>query len=57
MNRTTSLLAPKFSSRLLLSSAALPLFLASSAVAQTAPAAPTGNETVVVTGSLIARPD
>lgn len=56
MNFTTSL-APKICSRLLLSSAALPMFLASSAFAQTTPAAPPVGETVVVTGSLIARPD
>ncbi|MES2292318.1 MAG: TonB-dependent receptor [Pseudomonadota bacterium] len=56
MNFTTSL-APKICSRLLLSSAALPMFLASSAFAQTTPAAPPAGETVVVTGSLIARPD
>src|SRR6185437_14521528 len=57
MNCTTSL-APKICSRLLLSSAALPMFLASSAFAQTAvPAAPPAGETVVVTGSLIARSD
>src|SRR5437868_802734 len=50
--------APKFSSRLLLSSAALPMLLASSAAfAQNAPEAPAAGETVVVTGSLIARPD
>src|ERR1700753_793264 len=56
MNCTS--LAPKICSRLLLSSAALPMFLASSAFAQTAaPAAPPAGETVVVTGSLIARPD
>ena len=56
MNFTTSL-APKICSRLLLSSAALPMFLASSAFAQTPPPAPPAGETVVVTGSLIARPD
>lgn len=56
MNFTTSL-APKICSRLLLSSAALPMFLASSAFAQTTPPAPPAGETVVVTGSLIARPD
>jgi iron complex outermembrane receptor protein len=57
MNFTTSF-APKISSRLLLSSAALPMLLASSAAfAQSAPAAPPAGETVVVTGSLIARPD
>src|ERR1700759_2587057 len=49
--------APKICSRLLLSSAALPMILASSAFAQETPAAPPGGETVVVTGSLIARPD
>ncbi len=50
--------APKICSRLLLSSAALPMFLASAAFAQTAvPAPPPAGETVVVTGSLIARPD
>src|SRR6185437_6604012 len=41
--------------KLLLSAAALPMALASVAVAQTAPAGQT--ETVVVTGSLIARSD
>ena len=41
---------------LLVSAAALPMVLASAAVAQTAPAGQT-TETVVVTGSLIARPD
>src|SRR6202012_1215807 len=57
MNCTMSL-APKICSRLLLSSAALPLFLASSAFAQTTvPEPPPAGETVVVTGSLIARPD
>lgn len=57
MNFTTSF-APKISSRLLLSSAALPMLLASSAAfAQSAPEAPAAGETVVVTGSLIARPD
>jgi outer membrane receptor protein involved in Fe transport len=56
MTFTTSV-APKICSRLLLSSAALPMFLASSAFAQSAPAAPPAGETVVVTGSLIARPD
>ena len=56
MNNTPSF-APKVCSRLLLSGAVLPLFLASAALAQTAPAASTGTETVVVTGSLIARPD
>ncbi|MES2254987.1 MAG: TonB-dependent receptor [Pseudomonadota bacterium] len=57
MNFTTSF-APKISSRLLMSSAALPMLLASSAAfAQSAPAAPPAGETVVVTGSLIARPD
>ena len=57
MTSTTSF-APKICSRLLLSGAALPMLLASSAFAQTAvPAAPPAGETVVVTGSLIARPD
>ncbi|MBS0280185.1 MAG: TonB-dependent receptor [Proteobacteria bacterium] len=57
MNFTTSF-APKISSRLLLSSAALPMLLVSSAAfAQSAPEAPPAGETVVVTGSLIARPD
>lgn len=57
MNFTTSF-APKISSRLLLSSAALPMLLASSAAfAQSAQEAPAAGETVVVTGSLIARPD
>src|SRR5580692_13116759 len=57
MSITTSF-APKICSRLLLSSAALPMFLASAAFAQTAvPAPPPAGETVVVTGSLIARPD
>jgi outer membrane receptor protein involved in Fe transport len=56
MTFTTSV-APKFCSRLLLSSAALPMFLASSAFAQSAQEAPPAGETVVVTGSLIARPD
>ncbi len=56
MNSTPSF-APKICSRLLLSSAVLPMFLASSAFAQTAPAAPPAGETVIVTGSLIARPD
>ena len=46
--------ATKISHKLLLSGAALPMFLASAAVAQTAPAETA--ETVVVTGSLIARP-
>jgi len=46
----------KISHKLLLSGAALPMFLASAAVAQTAAPA-TQTETVVVTGSLIARPD
>ena len=55
MNTTS--FAPKIYSRLLLSSAVLPMFLASAAFAQTAPAAPPAGETVVVTGSLIARPD
>ncbi|MEO8896792.1 MAG: TonB-dependent receptor plug domain-containing protein, partial [Rhizomicrobium sp.] len=57
MNFTTAF-APKISSRLLLSSAALPMLLASSAAfAQSAPDSPAAGETVVVTGSLIARPD
>src|SRR6185312_2737360 len=56
MTFTTSV-APKICSRLLLSSAALPLFLASSAFAQSTPPAPPAGETVVVTGSLISRPD
>src|SRR5262245_44436516 len=57
MTSTTSF-APKICSRLLLSSAALPMFLASAAFAQTATEAPPpAGETVVVTGSLIARPD
>src|SRR5579872_5405065 len=55
MNTTS--FAPKICSRLLLSSAALPMFLASSAFAQTTPPPPPAGETVVVTGSLIARPD
>ncbi|HEY4275306.1 MAG TPA: TonB-dependent receptor [Rhizomicrobium sp.] len=53
----TSSVAPKICSRLLLSSAVLPMFLASSAFAQSEPQAPAAGETVVVTGSLIARPD
>jgi iron complex outermembrane recepter protein len=48
--------ATKISHKLLLSGAALPMFLASAAVAQTAAPAEQA-ETVVVTGSLIARPD
>jgi iron complex outermembrane receptor protein len=56
MTSTTSF-APKISSRLLLSSAALPMLLASSALAQDVQQAPPAGETVVVTGSLIARPD
>ncbi|HEY5084691.1 MAG TPA: hypothetical protein VII48_09225, partial [Rhizomicrobium sp.] len=48
--------ATRISHKLLLSGAALPMFLASAAVAQTAAPA-TQTETVVVTGSLIARPD
>ena len=56
MNTTS--FAPKIYSRLLLSGAVLPMFLASSAFAQTATiAAPPAGETVVVTGSLISRPD
>jgi outer membrane receptor protein involved in Fe transport len=47
--------ASRISHKLLLSAATLPMFLASAAVAQTAPVGQT--ETVVVTGSLIARPD
>ena len=54
---TSTSFAPKICSRLLLSGAALPMFLASSAFAQQTPAAPPAGETVVVTGSLIARPD
>src|SRR6185312_13102735 len=54
---STTSFAPKICSRLLLSSAALPMFLASAAFAQETPAAPPPGETVVVTGSLIARPD
>jgi hypothetical protein len=57
MNFTTPFM-PKFSSRLLLSGAALPMLLVSSAAfAQSVPEAPPAGETVVVTGSLIARPD
>src|SRR5690242_11454287 len=46
--------AARISRTLMLSGAAVPLLWASTAMAQTAP---TQTETVVVTGSLIARPD
>lgn len=54
MFRSTSR-ASKISRNILLSGAALPVLWASAAMAQTAPAQTA--ETVVVTGSLIARPD
>src|SRR6201996_7247296 len=49
--------ATKISRKLLLSGAALPMLLASAAVAQAQTAPAESAETVVVTGSLIARPD
>ena len=49
--------ATKISHKLLLSGAALPMFLASAVAAQAQTAPAETAETVVVTGSLIARPD